>query len=124
MLQNFLFLIIPILTLTAAQLFIKKGLLGLGEINFSFASLFHLFLRVFQSGWLVGGVILFGISFLLYLFVLSKIQLNIAYPIMVSVVIVLVAFFAWLLFKEILSWPQILGVVVIVFGIFLLAIKG
>jgi len=119
----YLILLVSILTLSTAQLCIKKGLFNIGEINFSMTALFNLFIRIFQSGWLLGGVFLFGVSFLFYLFVLSKLQLSVAYPVMVSVVIVLVTFFSWLLFKEQLLYLQLLGIALIIGGIFLLAAK-
>ena len=119
-LNTFLVLLIPIFTASAAQLCFKKGILGLGSLDFSLSGLLGLIPRIFQSGWLITGIILFGISFLVYLFVLSKFQLNIAYPILVSAGIILIALASWVLFREPLSLLQILGIIFIIFGIFLL----
>lgn len=124
MCQTILILVIPIFTAAIAQLFFKKGILGLGNLDFSISGILALIPRILQSGWLVGGIILFGISFLVYLFALSKFQLNIAYPIFVSAGVILIASASWFFFKETLSWPQILGIVAIIFGIFLLATKS
>jgi len=124
MLQNILVLIIPIFTAAIAQLCFKKGISALGSLDFSLSGVFSLIPRIFQSVWLVVGMILFGISFLVYLFVLSKSQLNIAYPIFVSAGVVIISLASWFLFKETLSWLQISGVILIIFGIFLLATKS
>ncbi len=122
--QVFWLLAISILATAGAQLCLKKGVLMLGELNFSIAGIFQLILRVFQNIYLAGGVFLFGFSFLLWLFVLSRIQLNIAYPIALSCEVTLAAIGAYFLFKEYLSLFQILGIVFIVVGIFLLLTKG
>ncbi|MFH1575557.1 MAG: SMR family transporter [Candidatus Nealsonbacteria bacterium] len=124
MLQYIFILIIPILTASIAQLFFKKGVLKLGSLDFSLANIFSLIPRILQNGWLLGGMVLFGISFLFYLFVLSKYQLNIAYPIIVSAGIIIISSASWFFFKETLSWLQVSGIVLIIFGIFILAIKG
>jgi len=121
--QNFLILLIPIFTITAAQLCYKKGVLGLGDLDFSLSGILNLIPQIFQNGWLIGGIILFGVSFLFYLFVLMKFQLNIAYPILVSGGLILITIASWFFFKEPLSWLQILGIIIIIFGIFLLLPK-
>lgn len=122
--QTILVLIIPIVTAAVAQLCFKKGISSLGRLDFSFSGVLSLIPRILQNGWLVGGMILFGISFLVYLFALSKSQLNIAYPIFVSAGVIIISLASWFFFKETLSWLQISGVVLIIFGIFLLATKG
>ena len=52
-----------------------------------------------------------------------KYQLNIIYPIFVSFGVIIVSLASWFFFKEAHSWPQVLGIVSIILGIFLLAIK-
>jgi len=118
-----LLVIIPILT-TTGQLFFKKGMMGLSDLSFSFATILSFIPRIFQSGWLLTGIFIFGVDFLLYLFILSKLQLNILYPTMVSAGIIVLAVASWLLFKESLSLLQICGIIVIIFGIFLLMPRG
>jgi len=120
MYQTFLILIASVFSTVAAQLCLKKGILALGSLNVSVSSFLSLIPRIFQSIWLMGGVFLYGISFLLWLFVISKIKLNTAYPIAASLNFSLVVLFSWLFFKEHLLPIQILGLAVIIFGIFLL----
>lgn len=123
--NQFIFLLpLSILTTVSAQLCLKKGILGLGELDVSLTGFFSLIPKVLQNIWLLGGLFLFGISFLLWLFVLSKLQLNIAYPIFVGLNFCLITAFSWFLFKEHLSLLQILGIAVIIFGIFLVLPKG
>jgi multidrug transporter EmrE-like cation transporter len=121
--QSFLILIVPILA-AAGQICFKKGVLGLGDLTFSLSGIFYLIPRIFQNIWLTAGIFLFGFGFLLYLFALSKLQLNIAYPIMVSAQILLIVLYSWFFFKAPLSSVQFLGIVAMIFGIFFLMPKG
>lgn len=120
----YLILFIPIITATVAQIFLKKGISDLGSLDFSFSNFFALIPRILQNIWLVAGIILFGLSLVVYLFALSKIRLSIAYPIFVSAVLILITLASWFFLKESISWLQISGIIFILFGIFLLATKG
>lgn len=120
MLQAYLILLFAIFTTVLAQLCFKKGMITLGELDLSFSNFLSLIPQVFHSPYLLGGLFSYGIAFLLWLFVLSKIQLNIAYPIAASLNLCLVVIGSWFLFKEYLSLVQILGIAFIIFGIFLL----
>jgi len=114
-------IIIQVLLASIAQIFFKKGVSGLGDVSFSLSGFWHLVIKIFQNGWLIIGIFLFGVSFLIYLVALSRFQLNIIYPIFVSAGIILIAIFSWFLFKESLSLVQIAGIVIVIFGIFLLS---
>lgn len=120
MFQAFLILIISILLGVSAQLFLKRGVLDLGSLDFSLNNFFGLISRISQNIWLIGGLFLFGISFLLWLFVLSRLKLSVAYPISTSLSFIFIALFSWLFLKEQLVPVQILGIFIILLGIFLL----
>jgi len=120
MYQPFLILVISIFFTVSAQLCLKKGVLSLGTLDFSVNNLLNLFPRIFQNIWLMAGLFLFGIGFFLWIFIISRIKLNMAYPISTSLSLSLIAFFSWLFFKEQLLPIQILGIAVIILGIFLL----
>jgi len=113
-------LLVSVITASTAQIFLKKGVLNFTDLDLSFSGLFKLFVSIFQNKWLFLGSLLFIFSFIFYLFVLSKLQLNLAYPVMVSAGIVLVAIGSWIFFQEQISQWQILGIFLIIFGIFLL----
>lgn len=121
--QVFLLLFICIFTTASAQLCFRKGVLKWGELDFSFSQVFSLIPQIFQNVWIMLGICLFGVSFILWLFILSRLHLNIAYPIVLSSEIIITTAAAWFLFKEYISPIQILGIVVIIVGIFLL-LKG
>ncbi len=120
MFQTILFLAISIFATVTAQLLLKKGTLLLGKLEFSLPNLLNLIFQVFHNVYLFLGLFAFGIAFLFWLFVLSKIQLNVIYPISTSLTLCLVTAASWFLFKEYLSFYQVLGIGFIVFGIFIL----
>lgn len=96
----------------------------MGELDFSFSEIFSLIWQIVQNIWILTGAFLFVISFLIWLFIISKLQLNIAYPIIIGSEVVLVSLASWFLFKEYLSFFQILGILFVVLGIFLLSSKA
>ena len=67
------------------------------------------------------SLLLFGCGFLAYLFTISRINLHIAYPIFVSVVMILVTIASAVLFAETIHLKSIVGIVIIIIGIFVLA---
>ena len=124
MIQIVLLFAISVSATVGAHLFFKKGVLKLGTLQFSFPGIFFTILSILQNAWILIGMVLFGISFLSWLFIISRLQLNIAYPVIISTEAVLVTVASWFLFKEYLSFWQISGIAVIIFGIFLLLTKG
>lgn len=68
------------------------------------------------------GLISFGIAFVFYSVVLTRLKLGLAYPVMTSAGFVIVTIFAIFLFDEKLSWLKIVGIAVIALGIWLVAL--
>ena len=118
--QPFLLLGTSIFLTVVAHLSLKKGMTLIGELEFSLPNLLNLIFQIFQNVYLFLGLIFFAAAFFLWLFVLSKIQLNIMYPISIGLNFALITIASWFLFKEYLSLSQIIGVGFIIFGIFLL----
>lgn len=124
MLQTILILAASVLTTVTAQLLLKKGVMGLGNLSVSGSNIIPLIFKLIQNGWLIAGLFFFGLSFFIWIVVLSKFQLNIVYPALVSVNFSLITIASWILFKEYLSLVQILGIGIIIFGTFLVFFKG
>lgn len=117
-------ILIAVLTNVGAHLFLKKGVSIFTGTQISFISFISLIPKIFQNIWLILGLSLFAISFLLYLLVLSKVQLNIIYPILVGSGIILITLTSWSFFDEYLSPTQIIGISIIILGIFLILPKN
>ncbi len=110
--------IIDIFALAAAELMLKKGMLVFGAINFSLINLWNLILAIFKNFYILGGLFLFGVGFFAWLFILSKINLSIIYPISTSLTLIAVIIGSLLFFKENLSLFHVIGTAFIILGIF------
>ena len=66
------------------------------------------------------GIILFGVTFLLFAASLEKIPLHIAQPILTSGAIVCVALGAAIIFREVFYTTTILGMILIISGVILM----
>lgn len=118
--QIFIIFSIAILTTVVSQLLFKKGMLSLANMDFSLTNVFALIKQVSYSPYLLSGLFFYAISFLLWLFVLSKVKLSQAYPI-TSINFVLVLIASYYLFGEKLSLIQYFGILLIIVGVFALS---
>ncbi len=110
--------IIDIFAFAAAQLMLKRGVFLLGGLDFSLINLWNLFLAVFKNFYILGGLFLLGVGFFAWLFILSKINLSIIYPISTSLTLIAVIIGSLLFFKENLSLFHVIGTAFIILGIF------
>jgi len=69
---------------------------------------------------LIIGACSYVLSLALYIFVLQKVSLHIAYPIVVACTAILVNFAAHLMLHESITWSQIIGCAVIIGGIYMI----
>ena len=79
--MNHILLIIASVSLNAfAQLFIRQGMLKIGNVSLSATELFSLIADIFTNIYLFMGMSCYGISILLWMAVLSKVNVSFAYP--------------------------------------------
>ncbi|NIA07334.1 MAG: EamA family transporter [Actinobacteria bacterium] len=71
--------------------------------------------------WIIGGVVCFGLNLAAYSYALTKLPVSMAYPIMVSVGYAIIICGAAVWFSEKLSPLQMVGVGVILAGVWLVA---
>ncbi len=117
--RYYLVLTVAIVANSAANILIKIGMNKVGGVEI--ASLNDIWQKFLMNYVVWLGIICFGIALLSYSFVLSHIQLSIAYPIMTSVGFILVIVVSLLYLNETLSLIQIIGIVLILFGVWLVA---
>lgn len=67
------------------------------------------------------GVLSYAASFALWLIILARVPLSVAYPVAVGVTIAVSTLFAWLLLREPMSVRLLLGLVLIVAGVTLVS---
>lgn len=102
------------------QVFLKKGMLEIGEIPLNFGTPLFLLGRVFTNLKLFFGFFLFALSSITWLVVLSRVELSFAYP-MVSIGYILTILISWKFLGEVISPLRWLAVIVICIGVFLLS---
>ena|SRR3989344_8361291 len=107
-----------------ANILLKRGSLALeGLLIFpkTAKEAFEFVILIFKNFYVLGGLAAFGIAFVLWVWLLSKMQLNIFYPIALSTQIILIGLASRFLFKEPLSAIQMAGIFIVIIGVFLLA---
>lgn len=105
---------------TAAQLLLKAGMNRVGYFNFSWANVAPISLEVISNPFILAGLVCYVFAVLVWLLVLSRTEVSIAYP-MISMAYILNAIAAYYLFNEELSLTRIMGIGVIIIGVYLVA---
>jgi drug/metabolite transporter (DMT)-like permease len=113
--------LIAIMLLAAGQTSLKFGLNAIGGVSLTdgIAALF----KLFQTPWVIVGFGLYGLSSVLWLDVLSKLDFSLAFP-MVGLTYVFTLLIGRYFFGEPVGWERILGVGFILCGVFFLARSG
>ena len=118
---NALLIVLSIGLAVCGQLSMKAGMNKVGEIKAAdFSEPFELIGRVLRSAWAVIGVVLYAISAVFWLIVLSRVDLSVAYP-LVAAGYVVVVFYSWLVFNESVRWFSWIGLGLIVIGVIITA---
>ncbi len=109
-------LFIDVLLTVSAQLALRAGAMRLGEHGFSLG----IVLEPLKNMFLLLGVGLYAISFFLYVFILSRLQLNVAYPVATGAILVIIAVASHFWLNEHITFPHIVGIAAILVGIVLI----
>jgi len=75
------------------------------------------------SLWLWGGLASFAAALVCYTYVLSKLNLSVAYPVFTSVGFAIVIFVSAFVLGETITWWQVVGFVLILGGVWLVVAK-
>jgi len=102
------------------QLLLKMGMLRIGRFSLNISTIVQQYTRIFLNLFVIAGVIGFFLSMLVWLYVLSRLELSTAYP-FVALNYVLILFVSHFLLKETITPVKIMGVAVIVLGVFLIS---
>jgi multidrug transporter EmrE-like cation transporter len=116
--MNYIIVLIASITFNAvANIFMKVGMLKDKPSSNATELIFNLILNPF----LMAGVLCFALGLAAYCYVLTKLNLSIAYPINTSVSYVIVIIASWLFLQETISFFQILGFSFIIAGVWMVA---
>lgn len=66
------------------------------------------------------GIFFYGLSFLLYTFVISKMQLSITMPLLAAINSCAIVIIGVVIFKEILNLGQVVGIAIVIIGVFVM----
>ncbi len=100
-----------------ANILIKVGMNKVGETE----SIIELVKKAVFQPQLLAGIFSFVMAFISYSYILTKLNLNIAYPIMVSMGLVIVVTVSYFWLHESITIIQILGCILIIAGVWMVA---
>lgn len=104
-----------------ANILLKRGVTMLGGVSIEKNKIISELLKVSTSPLILIGLALYGFSFFVWLRVLSAYELSRVYPIFASVVFLFTTAGSFLFLKEDITITRIIGIVVILAGIYIVA---
>ena len=113
--------LVSIVLLLAGQTSLKVGLNHIGGVNLADGAAG--LLKLLHTPWVIVGFVCYGLSSILWLDVLSKLDFSLAFP-MVGSTYVFTLLIGHFFFQETIGWDRMLGVGLILCGIFFLVRSG
>lgn len=121
MLSTIILGLVAIMLLSAGQTALKAGLNAIGGV--SLADGVGGIFKLFQTPWVIVGFLCYGLSSVLWLDVLSKLDFSLAFP-MVGLTYVFTLLIGRFFFGETVGWERVVGVALILSGVFFLIRSG
>jgi len=115
----FLLIFVNTLILVGGQFLWKYGML---HNDFAFDSLWEI-VRMFFSPFIFTGLVLYGVATILWLFILTRVPLSIAYPLQ-SITYVLAIIGSYFVFGEPITWSKVVGVLFILIGVSIIGLNA
>jgi len=112
--------VLEMMIAACAQLLLRYGAMRLEDRSLDLS----IVLEPFRNVYIFSGLSLHGLSFFLYIYILSKLNLNIVYPIATGGSIVVISLLAAFFLKERMNALQAVGVVTIIAGIMLVLLPA
>lgn len=117
---SFALILVGVLLNAAAQLLLKSGTTRIGSFEFSLENALPVGMKLLSQWPILAGVTCYVVSVVVWVMALSRVPVSIAYP-MLSIGYIVNAFAAYWLFGESLSAQKLVGIGVIVIGVWLVA---
>ncbi len=121
-LTNLIFIVSSVLLNALAQILLKAGMKNFSNIDLK-NNIMQTFLSIALNPYIISGFISYGISIILWLWVLSKVDVSLAYPFQALGYIV-VTILAWLIFQENVNMTRIIALIFITLGLIILAFSS
>jgi len=116
--MNILLILVSVLLNCAAQLSIRKGMLLIGEVGMN--GFIQNLGSMLMNAWLWIAMLCYAVSILMWMVVLSKVEVSFAYPFL-SIGYVVAAVVGYYFLGESLSLIRIMGILVICIGVYLIS---
>lgn len=116
----FALILLGVLLNAAAQIMLKAGMSQIGHFEFSAANIVPIGFKVMGNLPIISGLFMYVVSVGVWLLVLSRVQVSFAYP-MLSIGYIVNALAAYYLFGEPLTSVRMLGIFIIIAGVYLVA---
>jgi drug/metabolite transporter (DMT)-like permease len=123
MMFTLLIALVAIVLLVGGQTMLKLGLNAIGGVSLFDGNPVGSLLGLLRTPWIVLGFVCYGVSAILWLDVLSKLDFSLAFP-MVSLTYVFSLVIGRFIFHETVGLDRILGVFLILGGLFFVVRSG
>jgi multidrug transporter EmrE-like cation transporter len=117
---SFSLLMCGVLLNALAQLLLKAGTNAVGQFEFTVENALPVGWKLATEPHILGGLACYVVSVVVWIMALSRVEVSIAYPLL-SVGYVVNAIAAWYLFGEAVTPMRLLGIGVIILGVFIVA---
>jgi drug/metabolite transporter (DMT)-like permease len=117
-LTNFFLILLNTLVLVSGQFLWKYGLM---QKPVSFKGVSEI-IQLFFSPFIFSGIVIYGLATVLWLFILTRVPLSLAYPVQ-SLAYVFAVFGSYFIFHESLSFMKVAGVLLIIIGVSLVGMS-
>jgi len=119
----FVLLFASIFLAVVGQLLLKRGMWTVGIVYFHFSHLWSTLLKVFSNWYVIFGFVSFVLSALLWLVVLSRLDISKVYPMVAAGYILVLLASRWgiIITQETVSPMRWIGALVICFGVYLIS---
>ena len=118
--QIFSLILLGVFLNAGAQLLLKAGMTQIGHFDFSMANMMPIGMKVMGNPPIITGLCMYVMSVVVWLLVLSRVQVSFAYP-MLSIGYIVNAFAANYFFGEPMTSVRMLGIFIIISGVYLVA---
>lgn len=112
-------ILVSVMINALAQILMKRAMQIIGPFELNADYLLNFILSFVTNIYMFATVVCYGASLVTWMAVLSRVDVSFAYPLL-SIGYVVVALAGYFLFSEVLPWTRILGIVVIILGVWLM----
>lgn len=117
--KDYLLLTFNVFLTVIGQILLKQGVTKVGEIN-NLKVFLSKFTQIIWNPYVIGGISIYGFTTFVWLVILSRVKLSIAYP-MLSLGYVIAIPCSRIFFKESIPVVRIIGAIIICIGVYLVA---